>query len=442
MFSTTSPCASTRCSTSQLLLLVLLALGTNVHAALQPTRSFHQPFTSLDHAGLRTVPHWAVGGSATIQKGFVRLTPDRQSKRGYMWNEQPLGSEDFTVVMQLRISGQGARWFGDGIGLWLTESQSYTPGLVHGFAAESFKGVGVVVDTFKNDGHNEHRDIAILVNGDGAATREAMQAKAYGCNVNAGERLRHHEKRDDFSPAASTARVKLQYRASTGALRVSVDAASSGEWRECATVPLREEGLAAGWASSSHLGVTSSTGSLADNHDALALSTFDSADDNAAAAEDLAYSAATRPLAEQHKGDEVALLSARLEELQVTLEHQLHAMGEALQNSIAKLRAQEEAAEKRIEGLEQQLAAQIEAHVEERVAGVQRTIRANVSDTVSQQLHGVSSSVEETVSAHIAANAAHASGWKLPFLGLTMSFMAAGLGAKKKYTEMKKTHLL
>jgi mannose-binding lectin 2 len=435
----TATARSSLSNTSRLPLLGLLALG---HAALQPTRSFRQPFTSLDHAGQRTVPHWAVGGSATIQKSFVRLTPDRQSKRGYMWNEQSLGSEDFTVVMQLRISGQGARWFGDGVGLWLTESQSYAPGLVHGFAAESHKGVGVVVDTFKNDGHSEHRDIAILVNGDGATTREAMQAKAYGCNVVAGERLRHHEKRDDFAPAASTARVKLQYRASTGALRISVDAASSAEWRECATVSLREEGLTAGWAASSHLGVTASTGSLADNHDALALSTFDSADDTAVAAEDLAYSAATRPLAEQHNGDEVAVLNARLEELQVTLEHQLHAMGEALQNSIAKLRAQEEGAEKRIEELERQLAAQIEAHVEERVAGAQNTIRANVSDTVMQQLHSVSSSVEETVNAHLAVNTAHAGGWKLPFLGLVMSFAAAGVGAKKKYTEMKKTHLL
>ena len=32
------------------------------------------------------VPFWEFGGSTVVTSSYVRLTPDRQSKRGVLWN--------------------------------------------------------------------------------------------------------------------------------------------------------------------------------------------------------------------------------------------------------------------------------------------------------------------------------------------------------------------
>ena len=32
------------------------------------------------------VPFWEFGGSTVVTSSYVRLTPDRQSKRGILWN--------------------------------------------------------------------------------------------------------------------------------------------------------------------------------------------------------------------------------------------------------------------------------------------------------------------------------------------------------------------
>ena len=32
------------------------------------------------------VPNWEFGGSTVVTSSYVRLTPDRQSKKGVLWN--------------------------------------------------------------------------------------------------------------------------------------------------------------------------------------------------------------------------------------------------------------------------------------------------------------------------------------------------------------------
>jgi hypothetical protein len=53
---------------------------------------------------------------------------------------------------------------------------------------------------------------------------------------------------------------------------LSIDATNTGEWVECASVenpPLPND-----WLSKSYIGLTASTGQLADNHDVIALQSF------------------------------------------------------------------------------------------------------------------------------------------------------------------------
>ncbi len=40
--------------------------------------------------------------------------------------------DEFSVILQFRISGQGKRWFGDGIGIFLTSNKYLTKGSFHG----------------------------------------------------------------------------------------------------------------------------------------------------------------------------------------------------------------------------------------------------------------------------------------------------------------------
>ena len=95
--------------------------------------SFDGPYDTVMEDGKRGLgDNWIVGNAASVKQHFVRLTPDRQSKRGYLWNKAVLNNDEFSAVVQFRISGQGKRWFGDGIGIWITQHDNYQYGINHG----------------------------------------------------------------------------------------------------------------------------------------------------------------------------------------------------------------------------------------------------------------------------------------------------------------------
>jgi len=166
--------------------------------------SFKAPFEETDVSGQRLVGSgWKTSGTTVVNKNFVRLTPDRQSKKGSVWSKRPLGVASFSTVLQFRISGQGKTFFGDGIALWITQSSYHADGIIHG-SAEKFVGVGVIFDTFKNtENIAAHRDVTILVN-DGSKTYEMMTKDVLGCAA----KVRYHAGRDDFSVTDSS-RAKI-----------------------------------------------------------------------------------------------------------------------------------------------------------------------------------------------------------------------------------------
>ena len=47
------------------------------------------------------VPHWKFGGSTVVSSNYVRLTPDRQSKKGILWNTVVKGH--FVVIFEFDI---------------------------------------------------------------------------------------------------------------------------------------------------------------------------------------------------------------------------------------------------------------------------------------------------------------------------------------------------
>merc|ERR1711871_1319155 len=175
-------------------LLLLACVLAYAAAETVDMMTFHAPFTALDGDGKRTLNNWHVGGDASIQEHFLRLTPDRQSKQGQVWSQNTLDSDEFSVILQFRLSGQGQRFFGDGIALWISQNGHYSGGDFHG-ASSSFTGIGVILDTFKNaENANFHRDVALVWN-DGSRSVDDM---------------RYYEKRADFS-VSNSSRIKVTY---------------------------------------------------------------------------------------------------------------------------------------------------------------------------------------------------------------------------------------
>jgi mannose-binding lectin 2 len=188
-------------------LLVLFAVVS--YGEKLESHSFDPPFEEVDHAGQRIVgKNWRQFGSTVVNNNFIRLTPDRQSKKGAVWSRKALGVPEFSSILKFRISGQGKNFFGDGLAFWITDQPYYTEGSIHGFV-DKFVGIGIIFDTFKNtESLYAHRDVTVIVN-DGEKTYDMMTENVMGCNTN----VRYHAERGDFSVKdASRAKIVLNQR--------------------------------------------------------------------------------------------------------------------------------------------------------------------------------------------------------------------------------------
>ena len=189
----------------QLLLAFLLPYFLTVSAEKLSDLTFEPPFNEVDHAGDRIVSkQWRSYGVAAVNTNFVRLTPDRQSKKGALWSRKSIDISSISSILKFRISGQGKQFFGDGLALWIVTQGYYIEGDLHGFQ-EKFTGIGIIFDTFKNaESIQVHRDVTVLIN-DGQKTWEMMTETVEGCNINA----RYHAERADFNVKDSVSLAKF-----------------------------------------------------------------------------------------------------------------------------------------------------------------------------------------------------------------------------------------
>ena len=260
-------------SSSRLLYVMAMLLAALRSSPTDATRldyvSFEKPFDSIDDAGQRQVGNYYVyGGDTAVNRHFVRLTPDRQSKRGYIWGKEKLAIKEFAAVLTFRISGQAKAWFGDGLALWLTTSQ-YVQGDNHGFIGD-FKGVGVVFDTFVNEEHSGgHKDVTFFEN-DGTKTLDQLyDMQKVGCMAPG---IRYHEKNAAFSPSLNMSRARITYTPIDQQFSIMIDADASGNWFNCYNQRLT---IGDDWIQDAYVGITASTGGLADNHDVIAFTVYE-----------------------------------------------------------------------------------------------------------------------------------------------------------------------
>lgn len=184
--------------------IICLSLISTSKGDLLEYHSFQPPYEDVDQVtGLRIIRNFRVAGTAVVNSNFIRITPDRQSKKGALWSRKALDVPSMSAVLKFRISGQGKNFFGDGLALWIVQSSYYSEGDLHGYQ-EKFKGIGIIFDTFKNlETVHAHRDVTVLVN-DGEKTWAMMTEEVQGCNIN----VRYHADRADFTvDAASKAKI-------------------------------------------------------------------------------------------------------------------------------------------------------------------------------------------------------------------------------------------
>jgi lectin, mannose-binding 2 len=412
-------------------------------------QSFEPPFNDVDAAGNRFINNkWKSSGTAVVNTNFVRLTPDRQSKKGALWAKSKIGVPSFSSIFKFRISGQGKNFFGDGIALWMTQNSYYKEGGLHGLD-EKFYGIGIIFDTFKNtENIGKHRDVTVLVN-DGELTYEMMTEDVKGCAAN----IRYHADRADFSVTDSS-RAKVMVTENRMFV-LYIDAGNTGEWVECVT--LTDLPLKSDWAVRAYMGVSASTGALADNHDVLSLLTFSDAE----------VMEVEEREQQQRKEFEVAIKEpttdrlARLEEMMNTvltrlstldhhLEHEFASVEDHIKVMGGKLEARENKAEGRIDNLEEQVKKQVEGTLAERLNVIERQLKGSVDrkiTSVSDNLQKkIDVKVEKTAASRAAAatgaTAANSGDWKIPFAILLLIFVAGAIMFYRFYEKMKRSHIL
>lgn len=420
-----------------LLLAIFLALA---NASILERHSFAPPFSLTDNAGNRKVSNFfREGGSTVVHNNFVRLTPDRQSKRGTLWSTQALytsmnnpGMDSLNSVLKFRISGQGKNFFGDGLAMWITQHSHPHDGPIHGFT-DQFVGIGIIFDTFKNtENLAAHRDVTILIN-DGTKNNDQLLKEIKGCNTN----VRYHNDRADFSVNdASKAKIIVK----DNKLTVQVDAKDTGDWFTC--VDSVDLNLPMNFLSNAYIGFTATTGQLADNHDIISLKSYS----DSKIMEDKEYEATLTPKFQINYNDPIETniiqITSKLndlinkhEVLDHHIEHELASVSDHIKSLIKKLEQREEKSENRIEQLEEIIQKHVDSKLENRLIALEK----NLNKDVESKIMNIESAIDTNLK-RIEVNDNNS--YRLPFFIICTLFISLFLGFYILYKKLKKSYLL
>ena len=394
-----------------------------VSASLLPALTFTQPFEGVDSQGNRQISDDVIyGGTTEVKKNFIRLTPDRQSKRGHIWTTNVIDRDELATVITYRIHGQGRKWFGDGIGIWFTQEPVWKNGDNHGFT-DKYIGFGIILDTFHNVEHRGgHKDVTIQVNNGQKQLDDLNDAEKIGCDA----AFRYNSNNATFDPVYSSSRIRVKIKGNS--LEVDVDPNNSGFWNECykGALPFQND-----WLRRATFGITGSTGALADNHDILRVQSFDQTNDGGLRTVDAEtwshnYSKDFESLMETEACDQsckVTILEKFLTNFQVETEHWFEMLREQTENTINKLKEKERENHRKIEVLTARMTTMMDQKIGQKMADV----RSNVNEKIATEVES-----ELTV--------AHSS-WRLPFF-IMIVLISAGVGiAYQKYRKLVKSHL-
>jgi mannose-binding lectin 2 len=220
------------------------------------------------------------GGDAVIRTDkYVRLTGDIGSRAGWVFSRVPLTATNWEIEVEFKISGTGTL-YGDGMAMWLTKQRAQG-GNVFGFQ-DKFDGLGVFIDTYKNNRPGIVFPYVMAMLGDGQTVydkeNDGKANELAGCSVRISFSFLSPRcgRRDQswhgniqargIRNAQLPTKLRLTYFQDKS-LTLDLQYKSEEKWENCFTLgDVKIPSVA-------YLGFSAETGELADNHDIISVST-------------------------------------------------------------------------------------------------------------------------------------------------------------------------
>ncbi|RNE95142.1 putative lectin [Trypanosoma conorhini] len=221
--------------------------------------SFSPPLLR-DYYGEEEIRHWSIGGTTVITDHYVRLTGDRRGQAGHLWNTEPLDMSSFEIVVGFHIHGKSAG--ADGFALWITKDKPSHNGPIMGSPMD-FTGLGIIFDTYDNDGLRDNPAVYVLFNGEGAGKRLYSPQKDFRGEHVGSCRFAFRQ----TSPLLSTARIRYERDVLT------IYLSHNGEKEETLCTTVTDLHLKAD-KNEYYIGLSAETGDVTDNHDIVFVHTM------------------------------------------------------------------------------------------------------------------------------------------------------------------------
>jgi len=258
--------------TVKLTFLFLVIILLNVKADVQQppipptaTRPTVDKFMKREHSLIKPfqgagfgLPNWDFLGTTMVTSSHIRLTADKRSQTGAIWNNQPVWSRNWEMQIQFKVTGTKKDLFGDGFAIWYVRDRMQT-GNVFG-SKDMFSGLAIIADTYSNHNgpHNhQHPYLSAMINNGSVSydhDRDGTHTMIGGCEV----KFRNFD-HDTF--------ILIRYE--NDELTLLHDLDNKGAWTPCVNV--KGVTLPTGY----YFGASAITGELSDNHDILSMKMFE-----------------------------------------------------------------------------------------------------------------------------------------------------------------------
>ncbi|KAJ5666713.1 hypothetical protein N7462_011122 [Penicillium macrosclerotiorum] len=232
---------------------------TNIKSIPLRTHSLTSPYLDSDFQS-----RWFDFGGDTVIRAdnrlgarYIRLTADRPSQQGWIFSRVPLTATNWEIELEFEIHGNG-NLHGDGFALWLTKQRA-TQGPVFG-STDRFEGLGIFIDTYKNNRPGVSFPYVMAMMGDGETTYD--QAHDGKANELAGCSAR------GLRNAPVPTKLRLTYFQDKS-LTLDLQYKTEDSWVNCFALNADEASIAI--PSVAYLGLSAETGELSDNHDIISL---------------------------------------------------------------------------------------------------------------------------------------------------------------------------
>jgi len=187
---------------------------------------------------------------------YIRLTSDRPSQEGWIFSRVPLTATNWVIEVEFKIHGNG-NLHGDGLAMWLTKQRA-TPGPVFG-SADKFEGLGIFIDTYKNNRPGTVFPYVMAMVGDGTKvydkSNDGKDNEYMGCSARG------------IRGASIPTKLRLTYFQDKS-LKLELQYKSEDSWELC--FETNEPPMI---PSVAYLGFSAETGELSDNHDLVSVAT-------------------------------------------------------------------------------------------------------------------------------------------------------------------------